>query len=173
MNFGTLYGMGLGKFARSLALPEAQAKELRDKYHAMLPEVKLFTRKAEQLAGSRGWVRTKLNRRRRFPDRSTAYKAGNAVIQGTSADMVKLKMIHIDRLFTGRQSALMLQVHDELDWTLAPEDRALNDVARRVMCEFGESSPIQFTVPFTVDSHIADDWARASFPDWTGPNGQQ
>jgi DNA polymerase I-like protein with 3'-5' exonuclease and polymerase domains len=84
--------------------------------------------------------------------------------------MVKLKMIQIDNLFKGRESALMLQVHDELDWTVAPGDEKLDKVAQRVMCEFGETSPIQFKVPFTVDSHLADDWARASFPDWKGPS---
>jgi DNA polymerase-1 len=170
MNFGILYGMGMAKLARSLGIKEHEAKTLRAEYDQMLPEVRAFTRLADSTAASRGYVRTKLNRRRRFPDRTTTFKAGNSIIQGTSADMVKLKMIQIDNLFKGRESALMLQVHDELDWTVAPGDEKLDKVAQRVMCEFGETSPIQFKVPFTVDSHLADDWARASFPDWKGPS---
>lgn len=170
LNFGILYGMGIGKLARSLGISELEAKALRAQYDQMLPEVRTFTKSAESWAIKRGWVRTKLHRRRRFPDRSLAFKAGNSVIQGSSADMVKLKMVEIDRLFDGRESALMIQVHDELDWTAAPGEEHLSKLAQEMMCDFGAMSPIKFDVPFTVDSHLADDWARASFPDWKGHN---
>lgn len=168
MNFGILYGMGVAKLARSLGIPEDKAQRLRAKYDQMLPEVKRFTHEAERWAVKRGWVRTKLHRRRRFPDRLYAYKAGNAVIQGSSADMVKMKMVQIDRLFEGHESALMIQVHDELDWSLAPGEEHISKLAQQIMCDFGEDSAIKFDVPFTVDSHEADDWGRASFPDWKG-----
>jgi DNA polymerase I-like protein with 3'-5' exonuclease and polymerase domains len=174
MNFGILYGMGVAKLARSLGIPEQEAAQLRAKYDTMLPEVKRFTHQAERTAASRGWVRTKLHRRRRFPDRLYAYKAGNAVIQGSSADMTKVKMVEIDRYFRQAkcESALMLQVHDELDWTLGPDDAPLDMGARAIMESFDEKDKIQFDVPMKVDQSVADDWGRASFPGWEGPDGQ-
>jgi DNA polymerase-1 len=166
--------MGIAKLARSLGISEDEATQLRATYDRMLPDVKKFTFAAQHAAIQRGWVRTKLHRRRRFPQKEYAYKAGNAVIQGTSADMTKLKMVEIDRYFTqaGAESALMLQVHDELDWTLGPDEDTLDMGARAIMESFGEHDKMQFTVPMKVEQTLGDDWGRASFPDWKGVDGQ-
>lgn len=166
INLGLVYGMGSAKLAKSLGVPEEEAKRLMGEYHSMIPEARAFLREAEAWAKRRGWVRTKLFRRRRFPDARLAHKAGNSIIQGTSADMTKLKMVEIYEWFRGNnaESALMLQVHDELDWSLAPEEKALGEGAREIMEDFGPIAKIHFQVPMTVDHHEAAHWGAASFP---------
>lgn len=170
MNLGMLYGMGTAKLARSINVTEEQATKYRNTYNGMIPEAKKFLREAESWAVKRGWVRTKMWRRRHFPDKMFAHKAGNAVIQGSSADMTKLKMVEIDQFFRKNkaQSYLMLQVHDELCWSVAPGEEELDKGARAIMESFGPKDKIQFDVPMTVESHLADNWGRASFPNWDG-----
>lgn len=167
MNLGMLYGMGVKKLAASLGIPEAKAKALRDQYHANLPEVKAYLKKAEYWASQRGWVRTKLKRRRRFPDPTFAHKAGNSIIQGTSADITKLKMCEVDELFAanGDICHLLLQVHDELDWQFpdTPEGRKLDAMARAIMTSFGEDDLIQLTVKMAADSKQGPNWGVATY----------
>jgi DNA polymerase-1 len=170
MNLGILYGMGVMKLARSLGVEMDRARELMHKHNTLIPEARGFLKDAEYWARKRGWVRTKLNRRRRFPNTQFAHKAGNAIIQGTSADQTKLKMVEIDAYFTATNSssALMLQVHDELNWSMAEGEEKQNAEAQRIMVSFGKDDKIQFDVPMAIDSALADDWARASFPQWKG-----
>lgn len=164
MNMGIISGMGVDKLARSVGTPDA-----RDQYfqwHAKIPEAKQVSKSAENLAKQRGWVRTKLFRRRRFPDWRYAYKAFNSVIQGTAADMTKLKMVEIDEYFESVKSGchLMLQVHDELNWAVAPGQEHHSDRAREIMQSFGPGEKIEFPIPMPVDHHSGSDWGRASFP---------
>jgi DNA polymerase-1 len=168
INMGLINGMGVKKLARSLGCSEQQARLYMEEYHREIPEAKRYLREAEEWAKRRGWVRTKLWRRRRFPDWRLAHKAGNAIVQGTAADMTKLKMCEIhDMLQAERaESYLMLQVHDELNWSLAPGEDRLDKQAREIMISFGEQDQIQFKVPHKVDYHLAEDWGRASFPDF-------
>lgn len=167
MNLGMLYGMGVKKLGVSLGIAEEDAAHLRNMYHAKFPEVKDYLKKAEYWARQRGWVRTKLKRRRRFPDPTYAHKAGNAVIQGTSADITKLKMVEIDELFAanGDICHLLLQVHDELDWQFpdTPEGRKLDAMARVIMTSFGPDDLIQMKVPMAVDAKIGANWGDATY----------
>ena len=168
INFGLLNGMGVKKLAVSLFLSLQEAQRIHKKYDQMVPEAKGFLRLAETYARKRGWVRTKLGRRRHFPDWRIAHKAGNSIVQGTAADMTKLKMVEIDEFFerNGASSYLSLQVHDELDWFTAKGEEKVTAEARRIMTSFGPNDVIQFKVPMTLDSHQAPDWGRASFPDY-------
>lgn len=165
MNLGMLYGMGTAKLARSINVTEEQAVRYKRTYDGMIPEARKFLREAESWAIKRGWVRTKMWRRRHFPDRRFAHKAGNAIIQGTSADMTKLKMVEIDDLFRrhGAESHLLLQVHDELCWSVAPGEEELDREARRIMESFGPDDRIQFDVPMKVEGNVAKNWDKASF----------
>jgi len=168
INLGLVYGMGIIKLARSLDVMEEEARRLMNEYHEMIPEARKFLREAETWAKRRGWVRTKLFRRRRFPDIRLAHKAGNSVIQGTSADMTKLKMVEVDGWFeeSSAESALMLQVHDELDWTMAPDEEGINKRAKEIMEDFGATAKIHFEVPMKVDASVASNWGTASFPEY-------
>lgn len=170
MNMGMLNGMGAGKLGRSINVTEERAKNYRFQYDQAIPEARRFLREAESWAIKRGWVRTKMHRRRHFPNKMFAHKAGNSIIQGSAADMTKLKMVEIDDHFrkVGAESYLMLQVHDELCWSVAPGEEALDREARAIMESFGPKDKIQFDVPMTVESHLAENWGRASFPNWDG-----
>jgi DNA polymerase-1 len=145
-----------------------EAKLIDSKYKQMIPESRTFLTTAERVAKSRGYVMSMLGRRRRFKNSSYAHKAGNAVIQMTSADITKLKMVEVGELFMNESKAdLLLQIHDELDWQTditSKEGRELEREARSVMQSFGENDLITINkVPMTVDSDIGRNWGEATF----------
>lgn len=168
MNLGMLYGMGIAKLAASLGVSEQQAREWMDLYHRRFPRAKPFLKTAERKARSRGYVFTKLGRRRRFPDPRFAYKAGNAIIQGSSADITKLKMVEIDEYFAseGDYCRLMLQIHDSISWS-APKDergRKMSEEARRIMTDFySEEAVIKLKAKLRIDSSSGSNWAEATW----------
>ncbi len=170
LNLGQVYGMGYVKLADKLHCSLAQAKKYNNDYNERIPEAKRFLKKAEKLAKARGYVKTFLGRRRRFPNPGLAHKAGNSVIQGGSADITKLKMVEVDEYFASRgdQCYLDLQVHDELDWQFPEGAEDQNAEAIRIMEDFGPGQKIEMDVPLRVDNDIATDWGKASFPkfDW-------
>ncbi len=150
INLGKLYGMGLPKLCLSLGISLAEGKAIDKKYQQMVPEAKEFLKACERMGKLRGWVKSKLGRRRRFPDANYAHKAGNAVIAMSSADITKLKMA---------------EIHDELDWQIpiGSEGMQANSDALRIMQSFGEGDKVQLSVPLTADSDFGDDWAEATF----------
>lgn len=168
MNLGMLYGMGVAKLAMSLGVSIEQAQIWMNLYHEKFPYAKPFLKKAEMKAQKRGFVFTQLGRRRRFPDRRFAHKAGNAIIQGTSADITKLKMCEIDEFFAseGDHCRLLLQIHDSLSWS-APKDergRAQTKEAQRIMCDFySEQAVIKLRAKLRIDSASGDNWAEATW----------
>lgn len=166
MNLGMLYGMGVAKLAAALGVSVAQAQAWMTQYHRQFPFAKQFLRNAERKAKQRGFVFTYLGRRRRFPDPRFAHKAGNGVIQGSSADITKAKMVEIDQYFEseGDIFRLMLQCHDSLSWS-GPEDRAdINAEAVRIMKDFtSENAIIKMRVPLGVDSDTGRNWSHATF----------
>lgn len=170
MGMGFISGIGAAKLARTVRVPQAQAEGWMAQLRSQIPEGKKYLQDAEYWAKQRGWVRTKLYRRRRFPDWRLAYKAGNAIIQGTAADMMKLKMCEVAEYLEREKAAshIMLQTHDELSLAIAPGEEHHEKECQRIMSDFGESSPIHFRVPMVVDSYSGSDWGRASFPklDW-------
>lgn len=165
MNLGMLYGMGIAKLALSLGVSEQQAREWMNLYHQQFPYARKFLKQAEARAKNRGYVHTKLGRRRRFPDTRFAHKAGNAVIQGSSADITKLKMVEIDEYFEseGDIFGLMLQCHDSLSWTGPEGHEHINAEALRIMRNFDEDQPIFLDVPIAVDSGFGANWSEATF----------
>jgi DNA polymerase-1 len=169
--------MGPAKLAIKLHCSLEQAKKYNEKYNERIPEAKRFLKKAEKLAKARGYVMTFLGRRRRFPNPSLAHKAGNSVIQGGSADLTKAKMVEVDDYFAsqGDQCYLTLQVHDELDWQFPEGAEDQNAEAIRIMEDFSPGQMIEMDVPLRVDSDVAKDWGKASFPkfDWSKIDGQK
>lgn len=134
-NFGKLYGMGRVKLARRLGLscncgcpekyawdnsrhttgcPMIRANEIADQYDRQFPEAKRLMNTAMRLAEQRGYVKTLLGRRRRYPDKQNLHSALNAVIQGSAADVFKLKILALyrDRHTIGIHK-LRFPVHDE------------------------------------------------------------
>lgn len=172
MNLGMLYGMGVAKLALSLGVSLAQAKAWMDLYHRKFPYAKPFLKTAENKARARGFVFTKLGRRRHFPDPRFAHKAGNAIIQGSSADITKLKMVEIDEYFEseGDICRLMLQIHDSLSWSAQDSGagRKCSAEARRIMTDFySDNAVIKLKARLRIDEASAANWALATWDEAT------
>lgn len=167
INLGMLYGMGKGKLARSLKISDGLATIYRNEYDRFLPEARSFLKSAEFWARKRGWVRTKLKRRARFPDLNLCHKAGSRIIQGTNADIIKLKNVEVAEMLIAEraQSAPTLTVHDELTFTIHREEQHLFKRCIEVMQDFSEGQPIHFKIPITVDANLGDNWSEATFPE--------
>ena len=172
MNLGMLYGMGVAKLALSLGVSVEQATIWMKLYHEKFPSAKPFLKRAELKAKQRGFVFTQLGRRRRFPDPRFAHKAGNAIIQGSSADITKLKMVEIDEYFAANDDhcRLMLQIHDSLSWSAPRDDRgrAMSAEARRIMTDFySENAVIKLRANLRIDAASGDNWAEATWDEET------
>lgn len=171
MNLGMLYGMGIAKLAASLGVSERQAKEWMDLYHVKFPYAREFLKTAERKARARGFVFTKLGRRRHF-DTRFAHKAGNGIIQGSSADITKLKMVEIDEYFAseGDICRLMLQIHDSISWSAEDSERGREQTreAKRVMTDFySDEAVIKLEARLRIDSSSGSNWAQATWDEGT------
>lgn len=166
LNLGKLYGMGVVKLAMSLGISVEEARALSRLWDNRVPEAKQYLKDAEVTAKARGFVRTILGRRRRFPNSEYAHKAGNSIIQGCSADITKLKMVEIDEHFArnGDSCQMLLQIHDELDWQVpVGECQDVHVEALRIMEDFGPTSLIPLDVRLRVDASSGKDWSEATF----------
>lgn len=171
LNLGMLYWMGALKLSGQLGVTLEVAKGYRRSYDARLPEVKQFLDYAKWCGDDKGYVLTILGRRQRFPDRNKTYQGASRIIQGTCADIVKQKMVEVDKYLTSETNGefgLVLQVHDSLDWFLPPDLMALDVEARRIMGDMSTISSHLDAVPMKVDFAHGPSWGHASFPnqDW-------
>ena len=132
-NFGIIYGITVFGLAERLDIPRDEAKMLIDGYFQTFPEVHDYMEKSKEVARQQGYVTTLFGRRRYLPDINSANatvrgfaerNAINAPIQGTAADIIKVAMIHIFNRFKaeGIKSKMILQVHDELNFSVYPGD---------------------------------------------------
>ena len=136
-----------------------EAKSLIDGYFATFPKVQEFMERAKESAREKGYAETLYHRRRYLPDinsqnatvRGFAERnAINAPIQGSEADIIKVAMIRIHDRFRreGIRSKMILQVHDELDFSVLPEEKEL---VERVVIEEMQGA-CQLSVPLTADA---------------------
>ena len=166
LNLGMLYTMGSKKLAKKLKCAEGQARDYVYRWHRAFPMASNFTKRAEQVAADRGYVRTILGRRARFPDVRFAYRAANRIIQGSSADILKWKMVQINRwieynkydgvvqLLLNIHDAIVVQVHKEYTH-LIPK---IQDIFQTV-----QEAPFNLRVPFYADYHEGKNWSEASY----------
>ena len=167
-NFGIMYGISSFGLAQRLHLSRTAAKELIDGYFASFPAIRSFIDESIAFARENGYVETLFGRRRYLPDihahnatvRSLAERnAVNAPIQGTSADIIKLAMIGVDRRLReeGLRSKMVLQIHDELVFDALPEEvPALQALVKEVM-----ENVIALSVPLTVECSAGSNWLEA------------
>ncbi len=167
-NFGIIYGITVFGLAERLDISRDEAKQLIDGYFETFPAVRDYMEQAKETARERGYVETLFGRRRYLPDinsrnatvRGFAERnAINAPIQGTAADIIKVAMIRIARRFKaeGVKSKMILQVHDELNFSVVPDEREL--VERIVMEEMQGAFDMQ--VPLTADCGWGANWLEA------------
>ena len=167
-NFGIIYGITIFGLAERLDIPRDEAKMLIDGYFATFPQVHDYMEKSKEIARQKGYVTTLFGRRRYLPDinshnatvRGFAERnAINAPIQGTAADIIKVAMIRIHNRFNaeGIRSKMILQVHDELNFSVYPEEK--ERVERIVLEEMQAAFPL--IVPLVADSGFGKNWLEA------------
>ena len=167
-NFGIIYGITVFGLAERLDISRDEAKLLIDGFFDTFPKVKNYMEQAKAEARQKGYVETLFGRRRYLPDinsqnatvRGFAERnAINAPIQGTAADIIKVAMIRIFRRFQeeGIRSKMILQVHDELNFSVFPEEKS------RVEAIVLEEMQHAFTmkVPLVADSGFGSNWLEA------------
>ena len=167
-NFGIIYGITVFGLAERLEISRDEAKQLIDGYFDTFPDVHAYMERAKQTAREKGYAETFFHRRRYLPD-ITSHNATvrgfaernaiNAPIQGSAADIIKIAMVRIYRRFKreGIRSKMILQVHDELNFSVLPEER--EQVERIVLEEMQGAYPLQ--VPLVADSGWGQNWLEA------------
>jgi len=158
-NFGIIYGITVFGLAERLDISRAEAKQLIDGYFQTFPDVHAYMERSKEEARSKGFVETLFHRRRYLPDinsrnatvRNFAERnAINAPIQGTAADIIKIAMIRIFRRFhrENLRSRMILQVHDELNFSVYPEEK---DKVQQIVLEEMENA-CHLSIPLTADA---------------------
>ena len=167
-NFGILYGISAFGLSSRLGIPRVEAKDLIDNYYDTFPTVRKFQSDAVEHARENGYVETRMGRRRMLPDINSknptvrGYAERNAVnapLQGTAADVIKKAMIAIygDMRQKKMKSRMIMQVHDELNFNVVPEE--LPELQELVTRRMEES--YRGLVPLTASSGVASNWLDA------------
>ena len=167
-NFGIIYGITVFGLAERLDISRKEATELIDGYFATFPRVADYMEQAKAAAREKGYAETLMHRRRYLPD-ITSHNATvrgfaernaiNAPIQGTAADIIKIAMVRIYERFRheGLRSKMILQVHDELNFSVYPDEK--ERVERIVLEEMQGAYPLD--VPLTADCGWGANWLEA------------
>ncbi len=182
VNFGIMYGIGPFGLANRLEISQGEAKEIIRRYFERFPKVKQYINDTIDSARRKGYVSTLLGRRRYLPDvnsRNSAVRANaerqaiNMPIQGTSADMIKLAMIHIDEALRKSEvrrqrsegrgqrsevgSRMLLQVHDELVFEVPKNEvDMMEKLVRDKMM-----NALKLDVPIEVEVGTGKNWLEA------------
>jgi len=173
INFGVIYGISPYGLSDTLGRSQEEAGEYIERYFEGHPQVKEYFDRVIADARRLGYVRTLFGRKRPLPELKSANRqqrlfgermAMNAPIQGTAADLIKLAMISIrDRLQKeGLRSRMILQVHDELLFEVAPDEvELMRGLVREEMEGAAERSGVELRVPLRVEIGTGPDWASA------------
>ena len=167
-NFGIIYGISAFGLAERMEVSRTEAKELITNYFETYPRVKEYMQTSVERARELGYIVTEFGRRRYLPDITSrnavvrGYAERNAVnapIQGTAADIIKIAMVRIAQRFEaeGIQSKMILQVHDELNFSVLPEE--LDHVKNIVIQEM--EGAYTMSVPLLADCGEGKNWLEA------------
>lgn len=167
-NFGIIYGITVFGLAERMEVSRAEAKELIDGYFATYPKVREYMDRSIQMARERGYTETMFCRRCMLPDINShnavvrGYAERNAIntpIQGSAADIIKIAMVRIDRRMQAEnmRSKMILQVHDELNFSVFPEEK---ERLQKMVVEEMESA-CQMSVPLIADCGWGKNWLEA------------
>jgi DNA polymerase-1 len=168
MNYGLAYGLSPFGLGQQLNISPAEASVLMEEYFERFGGVRDYLRSLVEQARRDGYTETVLGRRRYLPDLNSDNRqrremsermALNAPIQGSAADIIKVAMLHVDAALqkSGMRSRMLLQVHDELVFEVAPGEReALEELVRTQM---GAAYPLD--VPLEVSVGAGRDWDDA------------
>lgn len=167
-NFGIIYGISVFGLAERLNVPRSEARELIDGYFATYPRVREYMDESIERARRKGYIETLLRRRRYLPDINSrnaivrGYAERNAInapIQGSAADIIKIAMVRIYNRFISEnlRSTMMLQVHDELNFSVVPEER---EIVEQIVIHEMENA-YSLSVPLKADCGWGANWLEA------------
>ena len=167
-NFGIIYGISAFGLAERMGVSRTEAKQLIDGYFETYPGVKAYMDKSIEMARDKGYTETIFGRRCQLPDINSgnavvrAYAERNAInapIQGSAADIIKIAMIRISRRMKQEtfQSKMMLQVHDELNFSVVPEEK---ERLQSLVIEEMQAAA-QLRVPLIADCGWGANWLEA------------
>ena len=167
-NFGIIYGISAFGLAERLDVSRTEAKELIDGYFLTYPGVKEYMEKSIAMAREKGYTETIFKRRCYLPDinsnnanvRGNAERnAINSPIQGSAADIIKIAMIRVYQRMKaeGIRSKMILQVHDELCFTVLPEEK---DRLQKIVVEEMQNA-VQMRIPLIADTGWGSNWLEA------------
>lgn len=167
-NFGIIYGISAFGLAERMEVSRSEAKSLIENYFATYPRVREYIDECVEKARQTGYIETLLGRRRYLADINSrnavvrGYAERNAVnapIQGTAADIIKIAMIRIDQRLTaeGLRAKMILQVHDELNFSVPREE--LDQVRQIVVQEMENACAL--SVPLVAECGVGDNWLEA------------
>lgn len=146
--------------------PGPEADELFGKYHAKIPGANRLKESVKSVAESRGYIKTQMGRRLRFPNGRGAYKAAGILFQSQAAESMKWKIVEVNKYIQAYPEIgrLMLVVHDEFDFSLRmARDRKHDAEIKRILETFdGISSPLKYRVPILSDYGVGPSWWEAS-----------
>ena len=167
-NFGIIYGISAFGLAERMGVSRTEAKELIENYFATYPDVKQYIQKSIERARSNGYIETIFHRKRFLPDINShnsvvrGYAERNAVnapIQGSAADIIKVAMNNIHDQFkrNGIRSKMILQVHDELNFSVYPEEK---EKVQKIVIDCMQSAFVM-KVPLVADYGWGSNWLEA------------
>lgn len=167
-NFGILYGISAFGLSTRLGIPRQEAKEIIENYFATFPTVHKYMSDSVEQARENGYVSTRIGRKRRLPDINSknpvvrGYAERNAInapIQGSAADIIKRAMVDIAAEMREKKmkSKMIMQVHDELNFDVVPEELgAMQEMVERLM-----EGAYHGRVTLTASCGVADNWLDA------------
>lgn len=167
-NFGIIYGISAFGLAERMGCSRTEAKQLIDGYFLSYPKVKEYMNRSIQMARDKGYTETLFHRRLVLPDINSrnavvrGYAERNAInapIQGTAADIIKIAMVRVYRRLISEnfQSKMILQVHDELNFSVVPEEK---ERLKKMVIEEMQSA-CQLSVPLVADCGWGTNWLEA------------
>ena len=167
-NFGIIYGISAFGLSERLNTSRREAKELIDNYFKEYPRIREYMDESIEKAREKGYIETILNRRRYLPDINSSNSvvrgyaernAINAPIQGSAADIIKIAMVRIYKRFKeeNMRSKMILQVHDELNFSVFPDEK--EKVKNIVVEEMEKAYPL--SVPLKSDYGWGKNWLEA------------
>ena len=167
-NFGIIYGISAFGLAERMGVSRTEAKQLIEEYFATYPGVKAYMDKSIAMAREKGYTETIFKRRCLLPDINSnnsvvrGYAERNAInspIQGSAADIIKIAMIRVSRRMKeeGLKSKMILQVHDELNFSVLPEEK---EKLQSLVIEEMQGAT-KLSVPLIADCGWGTNWLEA------------
>lgn len=167
-NFGIIYGITAFGLAERMGVSRTEAKELIEGYFQTYPKVKEYMNRSIEMAREKGYTETVYHRKCHLRDINShnavvrGYAERNAInspIQGSAADIIKIAMIRIYRRFREEQlrSKMILQVHDELNFSVYPEEK---EKVQQIVIEEMENA-YSMLVPLEADYGWGKNWLEA------------